>query len=78
MGMGDNKTAPRPASVTYFDPVQKASFADSLMRECPYPAVQERYGKGTKVSVYTCRKCRYGVRQKLFAGWGCSYDGGNL
>ena len=55
------------------DAVTRLPFADITLRKCPHPAVQARYGSGCMVSVYTCKKCQFGQKQKLFDGWGCGY-----
>lgn len=76
MGQGDQKPKYTPSHGTSYDAVLRQYFNDISMRECPNEIVQKRFGVGCKVSVYVCRKCRYGVKHKLFAGWGCGYDTG--
>ena len=73
MGMGDKPERFRPHYGTSFCVVLKQYFDNMLMRYCPHEGVQEKYGRGCKVSVYVCRKCRYGVRHPQFAGWKCVY-----
>ena len=56
------------------DAITRLPFPDVMLRTCPHPAVQKRYGAGCKVSVYTCKRCKHGERHGLFDGWGCAYS----
>lgn len=75
MGQGDQKPKYSPAHKPIYDNVLGLSFAECVMRHCPHPEVQKKYGVGGEcnVSVYVCQKCQFGVKHKLFAGWGCNY-----
>lgn len=73
MGQGDQKAKFAPSHHTSFCAVTRQYYPDISMRQCPHEAVQRKYGAGCKVSVYVCAKCQYGVKHKLFAGWGCCY-----
>lgn len=73
MGMGDIKAPFHPHHSKVWDAVNRLPFADILMRECPHPKVQEKYGHDCHVSVYVCRRCQFGRRHELFDGWSCSY-----
>lgn len=50
-------------------------YASCSVRSCPHPAVIAKYGNGgaATVSIYTCRKCKYVERARLYEGYGCSY-----
>ena len=74
MGQGDQKPKYTPSHHTSFCAVTRQYYADILMRQCPHEAVQRKYGAGCKVSVYVCQKCKFGVKHKLFAGYGCGYE----
>ena len=53
-----------------FDPV--------CMKACPHPGLINKYGVGGKanVSVYTCRKCRFVVKE--YGGVKCGFTTENL
>lgn len=75
MGMGDKKEPFVPKYAPIRDDVIGKEFAPCCMRSCPHPNVIRRYGVGGKanVSVYTCRKCRFVVKEKLYGGVSCGY-----
>ena len=74
MGMGDTPQAYRPDHKPVVCAVTRLRFAGCMMRPCPHPTVQQRYGKGCNVSVYVCKKCRHGERHPLFDGYACTYS----
>lgn len=75
MGMGDPKIPYRPKYEPIRDDVIGKVFGSGMMRECPEPHVQKRYGVGgiANVSVYTCRKCRYVRTYPMHGGVSCTY-----
>lgn len=75
MGMGDKPIPFVPSDRKIRDDVIGKSFASVSMRSCPHPKVISKYGVGgvANVSVYTCRKCRFVIKEKLFGGVRCGY-----
>lgn len=75
MGMNDPKEPYEPKYEPIRCDVTGKMFAPVSVRSCPEPHVIKRYGVGgeCKVSVYICRKCRFGRREKLLDGWRCVY-----
>ena len=60
------------------DAVFGRQFRESMMRECPDPAVQAKSKAMVglcRVSPWTCKtlKCRYAVTYPMHGGVGCSY-----
>ena len=72
MGQGDVKQKYSPTHNRSYCAVTRQYYADIMMRTCPHDVVQKKYGKGAKVSVYVCQKCRHGVKHPLCAGYTCS------
>ena len=75
MGMGDKKETFAPSYKTIRDDVNGFSFAPCCMQSCPHPNVISKYGVGgvAHVSIYTCRKCKFVIKEKLFGGVRCGY-----
>ena len=75
MGMGDKPIPFIPSYQPMRDDVIGKEFAPVSMRSCPHPKVINKYGVGgvANVSVYTCRKCRFAIKEKLFGGVRCGY-----
>ena len=75
MGMGDKPIPYRPKYEPVRDDVIGKVFGSGMMRECPEPHVQKRYGVGgiAHVSVYTCRKCKYVKTYPMHGGVSCTY-----
>ena len=59
------------------DDVIGKTFSDGCVRSCPHPKVIAKYGTGgvANVSVYTCRKCRYVIKEQMIGGVRCGYMG---
>lgn len=76
MGMGDEKKRYSPTYGKKLDVVLNRYFADCSVRECHHPNVIKRFGTGgvATVSLYTCKKCRHGKKEKLYGGWYCGYN----
>lgn len=74
MGMGDIKPPYSPTHKRVFDPVVRQYFADCLMRPCPHPKVQEKFGEDCCVSVYVCKKCQFSERYDFHDAVGCKYE----
>ena len=76
MGMGDKQEHYRPHHDLIRDDVMGMRFADCSVRRCPHPSVIKRYGIGgvCNVSLWTCKKCKYVIRETLFEGYRCGYD----
>lgn len=76
MGMGDKQIPFTPSYEPVFDDVLHRMFAPILMRECPNEAVIRRYGTGGKanVSIYVCKKCRYGIKHRDMGAWNCGLE----
>lgn len=53
-------------------------FNTRMVRQCPNEKVIARYGTGgqANVSVYICKKCRYGIKYKDHGGIGCGLEQG--
>ena len=77
MGVGDKPIPFAPSYTPIRDDVIGEMFSPCCVRPCPHPNVISRYGTGGKanVSVYTCRKCRFVIKEKLFGGVRCGYMG---
>ena len=75
MGAGDRPIPYRPKYEPVRDDVNGKVFGSGMMRECPEPHVQKKYGVGgiANVSVYTCRKCRYVKTYPMHGGVSCTY-----
>ena len=75
MGMGDIKPPFRPNHGRIRDDVIGREFAAVSVRSCPHPKVIQKFGLGgvANVSVWTCKRCKFHTKHKLFEGWGCSY-----
>jgi len=76
MGMGDKEIPYAPKYEPVWCDVTAHNYSPVSVRECPVPSVIRKYGVGgkCKVSVYICRKCRYGRRVEMFDGWRCGYE----
>lgn len=76
MGAGDRQIPFTPSYEPVFDDVLHRMFAPILMRECPNEAVIRRYGTGGKanVSIYVCKKCRYGIKHEMMGAWYCGLE----
>lgn len=74
--MGDIKQPFEPNHYKVRDEVIGKSFPTVSVRPCPHPNVIKRYGVGgvANVSVWTCQKCRFGMRSKYGGLWGCDYE----
>ena len=75
MGQGDQKPPFVPSYEPIRDDVIGKTFSPCCVRSCPHPGVISKYGVGGKanVSVYTCRKCRFVIKEKMFGGVSCGY-----
>lgn len=75
MGMGDKKLPYTPSYSPIRCDVSGHMFAPCAVRSCPEPHVIERYGTGgvANVSIYVCRKCKYGVADKFCGAMECGY-----
>lgn len=75
MGMGDKKKKYEPHYGKVLDVVYNKYFSECAVQECPHPAVIKRYGTGgvATVSIYTCKKCKFGVKSEWCGGWSCGY-----
>ena len=78
MGIGDVKEPYVPKYEPVHCDVTGKMFSPVSVRDCPEPHVIKRYGIGgkCKVSVWICKKCRYGRRDDLCDGWRCAYEVG--
>lgn len=76
MGMGDKKKEFKPSYGTTICDVSHLEFADSMIVQCPHPAVQERYGFNglCNVSIYICRKCKFKKTYPMHGGISCGYE----
>ena len=75
MGMGDK---PQPFTPTYTPircDVTGHMFSPCAVRRCPEPHVIDKYGLGGEahVSVWVCKTCRYGEKDKYCDAYGCKY-----
>ena len=75
MGAGDKKTQFTPSFEPIVDDVIGKAFSPGCVRSCPHPNVIKKYGIGGKanVSVYTCRMCRYVIKEQMMGGVRCGY-----
>ena len=75
MGMGDRKPPFTPSYAPVRDDITGMMFGSGLVRSCPEPHVIKRYGVGgvANVTVYTCRKCKYGKTYEMHGGVSCNY-----
>lgn len=75
MGVGDKPQPFAPSYEPIRDDVIGKRFAPICMRSCPHPKVIAKFGVGgvANVSVYTCRRCQFSRREKLFDGYRCVY-----
>lgn len=76
--MGDKKIPYVPSYEPIFDDILRKTFAPVLMRKCPNEAVIKRYGTGgiANVSIYVCKKCRYGIKHEMMGAWSCGLEQG--
>lgn len=51
----------------------RAKWANSLLRECPHPAVKEAYGTST-VPIWICFQCQHVHRYKWHGAVSCDYE----
>lgn len=58
------------------DDVIGRRFPRESIRACPHPAVIKKYGTGgiAKVSIWTCKRCQYGLQSKFGDLVGCGYE----
>ena len=75
MGMGDSKPIYTPKYKPLKCAVTGLSFASVSMRECPHEAVRRAYGGGgaVNVSIWVCKRCKYGEKSKFDGGVKCVY-----
>lgn len=76
--MGDKKQLYTPKYAPTRDDVNGKMFGSGMMRECPEPHVQKKFGVGgvANVSVWTCRICKYAVKHEFHGGLSCGYGMG--
>lgn len=76
MGMGDVKRPFTPVHEKVLDNVLNKVFAKCCVRECPHPSVIRQYGVGgvAMVSVWTCKKCKHVIKEKMYGGYTCGYQ----